>query len=273
MINIDIELIAHETGMAENEIKGLPLIDLIAMQDKIKRDKENERVKAETMSPEYNAMLKRWFTPYEFLKQFFSDQEIVTACSEAQITERDLVDEITVPVNQTTTNNYYKNRTDLYEYLGEGMAYIKQYDCSGRELAERLHTRCYKYKAHGQYQHLRHGQVIKALTCKRYPFLTSPLENYKVECFGYDNGVTPYEIYILDHNIHEQYPGSIYTPYQALMDADIEAIKERNRSYAKIYNSGAYDPESTEKRLEAYTDFFEKIKKAHGYNMQAERNS
>lgn len=46
------------------------------------------------------------------------------------------------------------------------------------------------------------------------------------------------------------YPANkIYTPFAALMDGDIEAIKERNHSYAKSYNHGEYTILATEERL------------------------
>lgn len=43
----------------------------------------------------------------------------------------------------------------------------------------------------------------------------------------------------------------IYTPFKALMDNDIEAIKKRNIEYARFYNHGDFSPQKVEERLES----------------------
>ena len=67
------------------------------------------------------------------------------------------------------------------------------------------------------------------------------MEKYNFSCYGFRSYGGPYEIY--PDKI------SVYTPFEALMNKNIDAIIQRNADYCKSYNHGEYTVEKWEERL------------------------
>ena len=189
-----------------------------------------EQREAETLTddPDYARIVQKFFTPYEFLAQYWTGGQIISACARH------------APVSALTQE--YKSETGRCpypgaEFLRRSQEYLPQYDRSGREYLERKRAMCDVYRIGNQYQGLTHGKVILDLLYGTWPELMEfQFEAYEIH--SQEN----YEIY--PKGMH------IYVPLKAILEQDTAPITERCLSYAKSYNYGAWTPEETRKRLD-----------------------
>lgn len=199
---------------------------------------EDEKLKNKNDS-NYAAMIRKFFAPFEFLKEYFEEDDIINACAMTGVTKNSLCTEINTAPGATC-------HATPCEYIRTCTAPVKQYDRSGNEYAERKYEKRDIYLTVNPYQGNIHGPVIKMLLLRKYP----ELAKYNFECYSYtynDN----YEIYPENH---------IYTPFKALMDRDINTIKNRNIQYCREFNHGIYTIEQLSKRFDENEEFFETIR-------------
>lgn len=235
---LDLDGLSKHTGLGINELKQKTYANLEAMIENMKKQIAITEIKDESYE-EHKEFIMEYLTPAIFLLQWFSEKEIIRACLDTNVTKRELCQETYIePGNRCYIKPCRFIRTS-YET-------VPQYDNYGRELMERAYEKRDVYLTRNRYQGLSHGKIILKLLYTRYP----ELEKFKFNAYEFDN-TGKYEIYTENH---------IYVPFSALMAKNVEAIKKRNRDYAKTYNSGIYTPQATEKRLEENEDLFETIK-------------
>lgn len=216
-------------GRTVEDLKTETYLRLEALTEQMKQEKAKESQKRNAKDKEFQRIVKKYFTMWDFLRKWWTKEEIILAVSRhARVA--DLVSE--VEIRQNALCPYPKG-----EYITTRMGSLPRYTKNGEELVNREHTRCDVYRIPNQYQASVHGRIILDLLYGRYP----ELKAFDFKAYGW---------YGYEREDYEIYPANkIYTPFAALMDGDIEAIKERNRSYAKSYNHGEYTILATVERL------------------------
>ena len=220
-------------------LKCFPFNKLEAMVEQMRRKKTEDESARNVQDQEFARLVKKYFTPYEFLRTWFNEEEILLSCSR-HMTERDLVQEQAVRCTNAGGIRYYERPESEAEFIRESVEFVPTYDKNGRQYLESDRVKCRVYRVKHQYQGTRHGDVILDLLYSRYPELAQ--FGFNAYEFNEYAGSLSYEIYPKNH---------IYTPFRALMKGDIEAIKKRNMEYAKSYNCGIYTPENMKKILES----------------------
>lgn len=253
VMEMKMKSLAEHFGVDVNELKQKSYLELELMFKQMEEDERAKRCDDALKSEAYTHLIKQYFTPFEFLRQWFSEEEIIRICALNDVAERDLCEE-----EKTTSDRSYHKEAEFIrndkkrvpknsnspacnacvQRVGNECAY----GCPYATLSP-----CSVFRVKHHYQGLRHGKVILDLLYGKYP----ELKQFEFAAYEYhDYERLPYEIYPKNH---------IYTPFEALMSGDIEAIKERNRRYAKAYNGSIHTPDATEKRLEENQNFFEVI--------------
>lgn len=195
-----------------------------------------------TLTDDIMAYIKRWYRPFSYLAQFFDETDICNAVlpeafhayDDGTPHDHHLTEERNVPAKNTP--EYYNSNPD-YEYIKTEPKSVQNHDRYGRAYADYTVQKCNIYRTYHTFQHTIDGKVVETLLYQKYP----ELKEFEFTAYSmkYQN-LDDYEIYPKMH---------IYVPFKALMNGDIEAIKDRNRKYAKSYNNGIYTPKETEKRL------------------------
>ena len=226
---IPFEDLSEYFGRTVEDLKTETYLRLEALTEQMKQEKAKGSQKRNAKDKEFQRIVKKYFTMWDFLRRWWSEEELILAISR-QAEVKDLVSELEVRQNASCHD-------PKGEYITTRMGYLPQYTKNGEELARREYTRCDVYRIPNQYQTNVHGRIILDLLYGRYP----ELEEFDFKAYGW---------YGYKRDDYGIYPANkIYTPFAALMDGDIEAIKEGNRSYAKSYNHGEYTILATEERL------------------------
>jgi hypothetical protein len=215
----------------KEELKKKTILELEEMEDTMKISIVETKRAENAANDEYSNIIRKYWTPYEHMRQYWTDEEIIKACVLMDISISDVVDEKKLEAAKDHGHTLHGG-----EYLRTEYGSVPQYDRYGREFMERKHCEVNVYRVKAQYQGLCHGKVYEHLLYKKYPQLSKyGFKFYENSCNSY-----PYEIYP-DNNV--------YTPFDALMNKDVDAIIERNRSYAKASNYGEYTSAKVEERL------------------------
>lgn len=229
-------------GEPVEALKERPYRELEEMEQAMISQKAADESKRNAEDAEFLRIVKKYFTPYEFLAKYFPEKDILESCAK-YLGQRDIVTKHEVRAG----NRCYGPAA---EYLGEQKGYMPVY-YHGHELAEREWCKVDVYRVKNPYQGVHHGKVVLDLLYKKYP----ELQKYGFEAYAVDSGTDRYEIYPKGDLKH------IYVPFRALMEKDIEAIKKRNLDYAKSYCHGEYTPDKAKERLESepVKEFFSTI--------------
>lgn len=216
-------------GIGKDELEKRRLYELKDMVRQMEEDKVLARNNRNAGDSEYERLVLKYFTPLPFLREWFSEKEVVLACALTGVTENNLCEEAFV----SPGNERYDHGA---EYIRMSVEYVPKFDSKGNQLmfGERKMVDVYRRTNH--YQGLCHGKVILHLLYSRYP----SLEEFKFNA---------YEMYSCE-DTYEIYPDNgIYVPFVSLMAGDVDAIIYRNREYCRFYNHGEYAPEILEERL------------------------
>ena len=237
---VKLEELSKFYQISVEDLKQKRYCDLEQMEQDMIRMKAEQEILRNAEDQEFARIVRKFFTPYAYLRTWFSEAEILAACCR-QISMRDLVEERPAGASGRIFD-------ENAEFLRNEAVYVSQYDAYGRELAERKLERRDLYRVKHRYQGLCHGRVILDLLYTKYP----QLAKCRFDAYSMD-----------DPSNYEIYPANnIYTPFAALMSGDTEAIVKRNRDYAKFYNHGIYTLEQTDKRLasEEAQEYFDLIR-------------
>lgn len=213
------------------DLKQETYASLEALEAQMRREKAEDEARRNAVDAEYIRLLKKYFTMWHLLTSYWTEAEVIAAASK-HMSVRDLVSE--VPVRQG--RKYWDSNA---EYIRTSWESIPRYTRSGEELMERERVMCDVYRVKNQYQRLRHGKIVLELLYSTFP----ELMEFGFKAYGLEYGPEEeYEIYPKNH---------IYTPFQALLTGDIEAIKKRNLDYGRSYNSGEFMFSKVKERLDS----------------------
>lgn len=226
---ISINELSKHFKIPEETLKQKTYLDLEKLQYQMETEKKE--IEKPEITASFRHIVKTYLTCYNELNQYFSEEEIIQAAFR-NANERSITEETLINPGCTC----YKTPN---EYLRTGIESVRAFDKNGRAYLECDRKRMDVYRTASQYQGLIHGPIILDLLYHRFPELIE---------FQYE----AYEWNTYRNFEYEIYPkNNIYTPFKALMEKNIDAIKERNLSYAKAYHNGIYTPELTEKRLQS----------------------
>lgn len=225
---IKLEELSEHFGIDIQTLKQKTYAELENLEKEMNHAKFMDQVARNAADQEYERLVLKYFYPVKLLENWFTKQEIVRACADMGITERDICGETFVEPGKKC---HYADA----EFLRTSMEQVPQYDRHGRELMERAYKKMDVYRIAYQYQGCSHGKVILELLYDRYPELKE---------FGFS-------AYKMDHISYEIYPkNGIYTNFTALMTGNVDAILHRNRTYCRWYNSGRYSPMECERAFQ-----------------------
>lgn len=224
---IDFDKLSETYGMSVEELKQKTYSQLEQMES----DLQNKEILGNLKDTNFRDAVKKFLTCFDYLRQWFSEDEICdAACRNAGMD--DLVEEKNFPVG-------LKCPYSRAEFLGTKEALVREYDKKGREYLYGTRKLRDVYLVPNDAQgSLCHGKIILDLLYGRYPQLVE----FKFKAYSIGFRESEYEIYPANN---------IYTPFKALMEKDIEAIRKRNIEYAKFYNYDVFTIENVQKRLES----------------------
>lgn len=226
---LDLDSLSAHSGLAVEELKQKSYSELESMIIDMNRSKFMDQNKRNAQSAEYERLVLKYFGPVNMLKHWFDSREIVLACANTGITERDLCEEYLMPPGLKCP---YNNA----EYIRTSVESVRQYTKDGQELMEPKQELRDVYRNANRYQSTRQGDVILKMLYGHYP----ELAEFEFKAYG-----TDYE------RVYEIYPkNNIYTPFAALMSGNVDAVIFRNREYCKFYNNGRFSPEECEKAFQ-----------------------
>lgn len=235
LYSLPLDELSNFSGQPVAVLKDYPYSKLEEMTDNMKKKKAEDESVRNAKDQEFARLVRKYFTPYEFLKTWWNDEEIILACSR-HLSEGDLVQEKAVLKSDAGVIRAYDNPKYGAEFLRESVEYVPAYDKFGRQYMDSERAKCRVYRIKNQYQGTRHGSVILDLLYTRFP----SLRQFDFSAYSFSD--SQYQIYPKNH---------IYTPFVALMNGDIETIKKRTMDYAKSFNHGFCTLENMKKILES----------------------
>ncbi|MCD8084431.1 MAG: hypothetical protein LUE86_13225 [Clostridiales bacterium] len=225
---IDLNQMSAYYGLTVEALKDRKYSELEAMERQMKKEKAELTCKRNAEDEEYARIVRKYFSMYDYLRTWFSDEEIIRACS-LHASVRDLTKEVAVRKGEKCC---YPDA----EYVETKQWYLPKY-YRGHLLEERERCLCDMYRIKHQYQGNVHGKIVLELLYTRYP---------ELQRFGFSAYSGEYaDTYMI-------YPkNNIFTPFTALMSGDIEAIRKWNLDYSKSYNMGEFTVTVVKERLES----------------------
>lgn len=236
--NQDITDLSEFYGLPEDQLIEKSISEILTMRDSMMKQKATDASLQRAQDTEYIRIVKKYLEIYPLLAKYWSDADIIPACAR-HMSMSDIVQERYVPIENIRTNPQdCKIFGPNTEYIRTSIESVPRYARSpkGEELLHRASKQCHVYRTENQYQGIHHGDIALDLLYNTYP----ELKEFDFGAYEYVSYEKQYEIYPKSH---------IYTPFDALMARDINAIIDRNMEYAKSYNAGIYTPDETEKRL------------------------
>ena len=228
MLNsIPFEELSDYSKISIANLKEKTYADLERMVDQMRKEKAEDEQKRNFKDQEYARIIRKFFTPYDYLRHWFSDSEIMYACSMHASSEAIVEEQPVLCGNRCCI--------PTAEYIGVKVVPMPIF-LHGRMLAEQEDKKCDIYRIPNRYQGCCHGKIILELLYRKYP----QLKPFQFSAYSWGFSQDLYEIYPANQ---------VYTPFKALMEGDIKAIKERNLSYGKSYNYGDYTFKKVQERL------------------------
>lgn len=216
MIYLDLKGLAEQSGITEKDLLAMPLKEVVKLDKDIRDKKETDEAEARAVDETYKEYVRRFFRPMEYLKKWFSEDEIVAACAKfMKIT--DLAEETFVRGASENSGSRIgiflrRERRKVAEYKG---TWQRKVMADGAV----FHTTNRYQNVHGM------KEVLTFLLLARCPYLSE----YKLDV---------YDISESDDWIYVEIGGeSLYTPFSALMDKDAEKIVTTHLNYWHGYNS------------------------------------
>jgi hypothetical protein len=175
-----------------------------------------------------------WLEPEEFWTKWFTLDEIDAACELLGIKSSDLVE-------QYSSFNGHEPHHKKYVYLGRYQAMHTRYTTfQGRSYENHEMEAAENYAVRDQYQGLKHGDILKVLLSWHFPWF----DKFQWDIYEVNYKPEHYEIYMkVTGNEDDQSGyltqskmGSLYIPFEALMNSDWKTIEKRMRSYWKSYS-------------------------------------
>lgn len=234
--NYDINDLSKFYEMSEDQLMEKSINQILAMQEDMKKQKTSNKILQREKDAEYARITKKYLEVYPLLSKYWDDTDIIASCAK-HISIDDIVEEKCVPTEQINGNpEECKRFGPKSEYVRTSVESVRQYTKKGEELLYGKDMMCHVYRVPHRYQGTCHGKVVLDLLYNTYP----ELKKFDFNAYAYHDYNDNYEIYP---------KFNIYTPFDALLNRDVNTIIKRNMEYAKSYNSGIWTPEKIEKRL------------------------
>lgn len=237
--NVNFDALKEFHHITDEILNNCTVYEILKLNNAMLIHKKQQEFNANSQDAEYKRIVKTYFTPFAFLNQFWSEDEIVMACAK-HLKISDIVEEYNVPCKNIRTTPEEFAKTRKYEYIQTANAHVPRFTKSGEQLLYGDYTRCHIFRKTHKYQGTKHGKVILELLYQTHPELRQ---------FEF----SAYEYYESENTKYEIYPKNLfcYTPLHALMTKDIDAIICRNQDYCKLYNNGVYSLESWNQRVKS----------------------
>ena len=238
---MDLKELSKFYGITIEDLKDMSYRKLEVMTDDMKKKKEFIKFENTKHDIEYKETVKTYFAPFNYLSNWFSEDEIIEACAKTYPNINDFVEEFCVKHGE-------KKLPKNAEYLRTEYRVLPRYTRSGERLMEGSFENCDVYRVVKQYQGLIDGKIVLKLLYAKYP----QLKEFEFNAYEiHDN---------IDYIIYPK--NNLFTPFEALMNKDVDAIIEKNIEYATSYNKGNYTIIKVNERInsEKVRHFFEVIK-------------
>lgn len=250
---IDIEMIKQYVDISEEELMMRLVKDAVGLQEEAEKNKHKKEVKERLADPEYRKYVLMFWKEYDYLKQYFTDDEIIEAAAKF-MPKFFLVTELAVP-----------GRRPKDEPLGCGPSIFKRYgyteftECKGG-WERKVRKEATFYTVADNYQ-IHSSDSVKYLLMNRFPYLN---EYAKVEVYDIDDRND--WIYIGlpftwagENGVEKESIHSLYTPVSALMAKNPDKIVETHLSYWHRYNKIYDEREKAFVETEAVQEFLRRV--------------
>lgn len=221
----------------DETLNNATINEILKMNNDMLATKEKERFETTKQDAEFKDAVIKYFTPFQMLSKYWTTDEIVTACAK-HTTISSIRQIMSIPVeNLSNPQRFAEN--NHYEYIGIDWGNVRQFTKTGEELLYAKRCECHNFYIPSHYQSIIHGKIILELLYTKYP----ELKEFKFAAYGFEPYGYAYEIYPETINC--------YTPFDALLNSDIDAIIARNEDYCKSYNCGEYTPNKWNERVKS----------------------
>lgn len=156
---LELDSLSEYTNISIDDLMNKTYNELVEMIRKMNEEKANNETKRNAEDAEYRRIVLKFLEPLEFLKQWWSEDEIIEACTQTHTSIRDLCSEELVQPG-------HKCHRTPNEFLRTSVESVPQYDCHGREYMERARTTRDVYRVINHYQSNSTGKIIKYLDRK-----------------------------------------------------------------------------------------------------------
>lgn len=234
---IDFDALKSFYQTTDEILNNSTINEILKMNNDMLAAKEKERFETTKQDAEFKDAVIKYFRPFQMLSKYWTTDEIVTACAK-HATISSIRDILSISIEDLSNPQGFADNNH-YEYIGVDWGNIRQFTKKGEELLYAKRCKCHNFYTPAKYQSIKHGEIILELLYTKYPKLTE----FKFEAYSYDPYSRSYDIY----------PKTIdcYTPFEALLTGDIDAIIKNNEDYCKAYNFGEYTPDKWNERVKS----------------------
>lgn len=224
---LDLDFIKKWVNISDEELMQRLVKDAVGLQKEAEANKRTADIAERKADTSYTMdMIKKFFRQYNYLSQYFSDEEIETAVKN-NMGKRDLTSEqwFHTMSEECSMGMFLRHERGKYtEYRGS-------WSCEKQDMGS-------VYLVANQYQNVSGApDVTRELLLSRCPWIT----DYKVSI--YDVGTYNDWIYFKNPDKTGYSATSLYVPFSALMEHNPEKIVQTHRDYWHGYQA-KYDEET-----------------------------
>lgn len=226
---LDLELIKKWVNISDEELMQRLVKDAVGLQKEAEANKRAADIAERKADTSYTMeMIKRFFRQYNYLSQYFSDEEIENAVKN-NMGKRDLTSEqwIHTMSEECSIGMFLRHEKGKFTESRGGWSRERQ-DMGS------------VYLVANQYQNVSGApDVTRELLLSRCPWIA----DYKVSIYEVDTR----NDWIYFENLEKDNAGysaaSLYVPFSALMEHDSEKVVQTHRDYWHRYNA-KYDEDT-----------------------------
>lgn len=219
---LNLEEFTEKYGISEETLMNMKLKDILRIPEKqkeeeMRKQKRQEEIQSRAQDETYRTYVMKFLENVEYLKKWFSEEEIIRACT-AHMGIRDLVQEEFIPGAtrelQIQRGIFLREeRRKVEEHRGAWSREVYK-DGAVFHVRNRYQGVCGAHK------------VTKELLLSRCPYL----KDYDIYVYDVDEGNDwVFVKFGLD---------SLYTPFSAFMEKDADKIVKTHLDYWRGYNHG-----------------------------------
>jgi hypothetical protein len=233
-MKLDLDFIKAVLRISDEELMERLVKDAVGLQKEAEEERRKADIGIRLTDPEYREFVLKFFNEMDYLRKFFTDEEIIETCAK-YMSKRDLA------VEQPRRGRVLKENIQYGKFSRYGRAKFTEYQSRGNWQREVEDDATYVFVAN-QYQAVSGGeQVVKELLLNRLPWLSE----YKIQVYQVTDRNDWIFIRIPEADVEgADSTTSLYCPYSALLNHDPEKIVETHRNYWYNYCRGRYNDEA-----------------------------